>query len=168
MLSFEPTFSLSSLTFIKTIESVMPSNHLIICYPLLLLPSVFPRIRVFSNVFFSSLPVTSPPGPTADPKAAAFEFDPLIAPPPRWPPPPQRRNYGERGRGRAGTWRRGRGGRGLRASSLAPPAPTLPLKPRLQHWSSQVGRHVSTPDSPLGPRSHPKHLIYISYSQMTF
>ena len=32
------------------IESVMPSNHLILCCPLLLLPSVFPSIRVFSNV----------------------------------------------------------------------------------------------------------------------
>ena len=31
------------------IESVMPSNHLILCCPLLLLPSVFPNIRVFSN-----------------------------------------------------------------------------------------------------------------------
>ena len=30
-------------------ESVMPSNHLILCYPLLLLHSIFPRIRVFSN-----------------------------------------------------------------------------------------------------------------------
>ncbi|CAI9168849.1 unnamed protein product [Rangifer tarandus platyrhynchus] len=32
-----------------SIESVMPSNHLIICRPLLLLPSIFPSIRVFSN-----------------------------------------------------------------------------------------------------------------------
>ena len=32
-----------------SIKSVMPSNHLIICHPLLLLPSVFPGIRVFSN-----------------------------------------------------------------------------------------------------------------------
>ena len=32
-----------------SIESVMPSNHLICCHPLLLLPSIFPRIRVFSN-----------------------------------------------------------------------------------------------------------------------
>ena len=32
-----------------SIESVMPSNHLILCRPLLLLPSVFPSIRVFSN-----------------------------------------------------------------------------------------------------------------------
>ena len=32
-----------------SIESVMPSNHLILCLPLLLLPSIFPRIRVFSN-----------------------------------------------------------------------------------------------------------------------
>ena len=32
-----------------SIELVMPSNHLILCYPLLLLPSIFPSIRVFSN-----------------------------------------------------------------------------------------------------------------------
>ena len=32
-----------------SIESVRPSNHLILCHPLLLLPSVFPNIRVFSN-----------------------------------------------------------------------------------------------------------------------
>ena len=32
-----------------SIESVMPSNHLILCRPLLLLPSIFPTIRVFSN-----------------------------------------------------------------------------------------------------------------------
>ena len=32
-----------------SIESVMPSNHLILCQPLLLLPSIFPSIRVFSN-----------------------------------------------------------------------------------------------------------------------
>src|SRR5574338_266118 len=32
-----------------SIESVMPSNHLILCRPLFLLPSIFPNIRVFSN-----------------------------------------------------------------------------------------------------------------------
>ena len=32
-----------------SIKSVMPSNHLILCCPLLLLPSIFPSIRVFSN-----------------------------------------------------------------------------------------------------------------------
>ena len=32
-----------------SIESVMPSNHLILCCPLLLLPSIFPSIRVYSN-----------------------------------------------------------------------------------------------------------------------
>ena len=32
-----------------SIASVMPSNHLILCHPLLLLPSIFPSIRVFSN-----------------------------------------------------------------------------------------------------------------------
>ena len=34
---------------LMSIESVIPSNHLILCCPLLLLPSIFPRIRVFSN-----------------------------------------------------------------------------------------------------------------------
>ena len=38
-----------SLLKLMSIESVMPSNHLIFCHPLLLLPSVFPSIRVFSN-----------------------------------------------------------------------------------------------------------------------
>ena len=38
-----------SLLKLKSIESVMPSNHLILCHPLLLLPSVFPSIRVFSS-----------------------------------------------------------------------------------------------------------------------
>ena len=37
-----------SLLKLMSIESVMPSNHLILCHPLLLLPSVFPSIRVFS------------------------------------------------------------------------------------------------------------------------
>ena len=32
-----------------SVESVMPSNHLILCHPLLLLPSIFPSIRVFTN-----------------------------------------------------------------------------------------------------------------------
>ena len=38
-----------SLPQLMSIESVMPSNHLILCCPLLLLPSIFPSIRVFSN-----------------------------------------------------------------------------------------------------------------------
>ena len=42
------TNSRSSLR-LTSIESVMPSNHLILCHPLLLLPSIFPSIRVFSN-----------------------------------------------------------------------------------------------------------------------
>ena len=40
---------LPELIKFMSIKSVMPSNHLILCYPLLLLPSIFPRIRVFSN-----------------------------------------------------------------------------------------------------------------------
>ena len=42
------TNSLSSLKLLS-IKLVMPSNHLILCRPLLLLPSIFPSIRVFSN-----------------------------------------------------------------------------------------------------------------------
>ena len=38
-----------SLLKLMSIASVMPSNHLILCHPLLLLPSIFPSIRVFSN-----------------------------------------------------------------------------------------------------------------------
>ena len=45
-LSFTISWNLLKL---MSIESVMPSNHLILCRPLLLLPSIFPSIRVFSN-----------------------------------------------------------------------------------------------------------------------
>ena len=38
-----------SLLKLMSIESVMPSNHLILCHPLLLQPSIFPSIRVYSN-----------------------------------------------------------------------------------------------------------------------
>ena len=38
-----------SLLKLMSIESVMPSSHLILCHPLLLPPSIFPSIRVFSN-----------------------------------------------------------------------------------------------------------------------
>ena len=41
--------SSQSLLKLMSIQSVMPSNHLILCRPLLLLPSIFPSIRVFSN-----------------------------------------------------------------------------------------------------------------------
>ena len=44
------SFTISqSLLKLRSIESVMSSNHLILCNPLLLLPSIFPSIRVFSN-----------------------------------------------------------------------------------------------------------------------
>ena len=46
--SLSITYS-QSLLKLMSIESVMPSNHLILCRPLLLLPSIFPSIRVFSN-----------------------------------------------------------------------------------------------------------------------
>ena len=38
-----------SLLNLMSIESVIPSNHLVLCHPVLLLPSIFPSIRVFSN-----------------------------------------------------------------------------------------------------------------------
>ena len=44
------SFTISqSLLKLMSIELMMPSNHLILCHPLLLLPSIFPSIRVFSN-----------------------------------------------------------------------------------------------------------------------
>ena len=49
---------LQSLLKLMSLESVMPSNHLILCRPLLLLPSIFPSIRVFSNE--SALCIRSP------------------------------------------------------------------------------------------------------------
>ena len=45
-LSFTISWSLLKL---MSIESVMPSNHRILCHPLLLLPSIFPSVRVFSS-----------------------------------------------------------------------------------------------------------------------
>ena len=47
----QASLSITSWSLLKlmSIESVMPSNHLILCRPLLLLPSIFPRIKVFSN-----------------------------------------------------------------------------------------------------------------------
>ena len=47
-----------SLLKLMSIESVMPSNHLILCHPLLLLPSIFPSIRVFSKEL--ALPIRKP------------------------------------------------------------------------------------------------------------
>ena len=47
-----------SLLKLMSIQSMMPSNHLILCHPFLLLPSLFPSIRVFSNE--SVLPIRWP------------------------------------------------------------------------------------------------------------
>ena len=62
-LSFTISQNLLKLT---SIELVMPSNHVILCCPLLLLPSVFPSIRVFSNksVGFSCQVVSFPISPS--------------------------------------------------------------------------------------------------------
>ena len=53
------SFTISqSLLKLMSIDSVMPSNHLVLCGPLLLLLSIFPSIRVFSNE--STLPIRWP------------------------------------------------------------------------------------------------------------
>ena len=49
VLHYLPEFALSLSPRLMSIESVMLSNHVILCCPLLLLPSVFPSSRVFSN-----------------------------------------------------------------------------------------------------------------------
>ena len=59
-----------SLLKLMSIESVMPSNHLILCCPFLLLPSIFPRIRVFSNE--SVLPIRWPKY-----QSSSFSISPL-------------------------------------------------------------------------------------------
>ena len=48
-LSFTISQNLLKLMFSDDVQSVMPSNHLVLCHPLLLLPSIFSRIRIFSN-----------------------------------------------------------------------------------------------------------------------
>ena len=64
-----------------SVESVMPSNHLILCRPLLLLPSIFPSIRVFSNE--SALHIRWPKywsfsfniSPSNEPELISFRMD---------------------------------------------------------------------------------------------
>ena len=41
-----------SLCKLRSIEAVMPPNHVILCHPLFLLPSIFPSVRIFSNVSY--------------------------------------------------------------------------------------------------------------------
>ena len=52
------SFTISQLLKLTSSESVVPSNHLIFCCPLLLLPSIFPSTRIFSNE--SALHITWP------------------------------------------------------------------------------------------------------------
>ena len=53
--AFPVLHQLLTLLKLMSIKSVMPSNHLILCHPLLLLPSIFPSITVFSDE--SALPI---------------------------------------------------------------------------------------------------------------
>ena len=67
-----------SLLKLMFIELMMPSNHLILCHPLLLLPSVFPSIRVFSNE--SSLHIRWPKiGGSASASVLKNEYTGLIS-----------------------------------------------------------------------------------------
>ena len=68
--SLSITNSQSSLR-LMSIESVMPSSHLILCHPLLLLPSIFPRIKFFTNEL--ALPIRWP-------KYWSFSFSFSISP----------------------------------------------------------------------------------------
>ena len=70
---------------LMSIKSVMPSNHLLLCHPLLLAPSIFPSIRVFSNEsvlrirgpgYWSFSFSISPSQPLPSPKA----FHPFFTP----------------------------------------------------------------------------------------
>ena len=89
-----------NLLKLMLIESVMPSNYLILCRPLLLLPSVFPSIRVFSSEsvlssmgfsrqeYWSGLPFPSPgglPDPGIEPRSPALQSDALPSEPPGKP-----------------------------------------------------------------------------------
>ena len=62
-----PITNSRSLPKLMSIESVMPSNHLILCRPLLLLPSIFSSIRVFSNESVLCISI--------DPKYWSFSFN---------------------------------------------------------------------------------------------
>ena len=84
-----------------SIESVMPSNHLILCRPLLLLPSIFPSIRVFPNesalrirwpkywsFSFNISPFNEHPGLIIEPTSPALQADALTSEPPGNKPGP--------------------------------------------------------------------------------
>ena len=82
---------------LMSFESVMPSNHLVLCHPLLLLPSIFPNIRVFSNEsafpirwpkYWSGLPFPSPgdlPDPVIKPGSSELQADSSPSEPPGKP-----------------------------------------------------------------------------------
>ena len=79
-----------SLLKLMSIKPMMPSSHLILCHPLLLLPSIFPSIRVFSFLFFFFLlkcrwgDQERRAERTGRPTSS---FSPLLPPPPARPPP---------------------------------------------------------------------------------
>ena len=74
-----------NLLKLMSIDSVMPSNHLILCRPLLLLPSIFPSIRVFSNE--SAFCIRWPKYPPAAAAAKLLQLCPTLCDPIDGSPP---------------------------------------------------------------------------------
>ena len=85
---------LQEITQLMYMESVMPSNSLILCRPLLLLPSIFPSIRAFSNEaalpfswpkywsFSFNIPPGKLPNPGIEPRSSTLQADALPSEPP--------------------------------------------------------------------------------------
>ena len=65
---------LRSLLKLTSIESVMPSNHLILCRPLLLMPSIFPSIRVLAQFAVSYYYAQQPPNSPSNQKESSAEL----------------------------------------------------------------------------------------------
>ena len=69
-----------SLLKLVSIESVMPSNHLVLCHPLLLPPSILPSIRVFSNGIYVSMLFSQIIPPSPSPTLPKSHFFMLVSP----------------------------------------------------------------------------------------
>ena len=81
-----------SLLKLMSIELVMPSNHLILCHPCLLLPSIFPSIRVFSNESALRISEGMHSSRLTRPQSPLFTFMP---PSTTGPSPPLHHQWGE-------------------------------------------------------------------------
>ena len=127
--AFLSTGKSQSLLKLMSIELVMPSNHLFLCRPLLLLPSIFPSVRVFSNE--SALPIKWP-------KYWSFRV------PPDWATEltdsqnlPQDWTL---------SWLASGGPRGLSPTAgVSPLVPFLPVAPRIPSTRCQLAKPAEAP-----------------------